>query len=107
MSEQQPSPSKSERPLVAEVFDVAAAIALARVIQGHSGPLGVDFGHVSYLSAFALIALAGRIRPGMLVVHGLRQHHRALMKMLGLEGFFKAAGPTDAPPVSRHAAACS
>lgn len=71
------------------VFDVAAAQRVARALRDGApdDPVHVDLTHVREFHDFgvAFLAQALAARPRHVVVRGLRQHHRRLLRYLGID----------------------
>jgi hypothetical protein len=79
------------------VFDVAAAQKVARaLVDGdRDDPVHVDLTHVREFHDFgvAFLAQALATRPRHVRIRGLRQHHRRLLRYLGIETAGVDLGP--------------
>jgi hypothetical protein len=79
------------------IFDVAAAQRVARaLVEGAvDDPVHVDLTHVREFhdSGVALLAQALAARPRHVRVRGLRQHHRRLLRYLGIDTAGVELGP--------------
>jgi hypothetical protein len=70
----------------AHVFDVGAAMRVARAITPHTAPVTLDFSDVIEVHMFALAFLATRIRRGHVSIRHAREPYRRWVQDLGLEG---------------------